>query len=94
MNRGLVLPLPTVLSENATISAGLSLFIDVMLAPPSCDVNAVLLFSSPESVEASPAVTEKSYKNHSCGSAQSHGYRGLPYAVSLFLFRFVACEVG
>ncbi|CDQ60087.1 unnamed protein product [Oncorhynchus mykiss] len=33
----------------------------------------------PESVEASPAVNEKNYPNHSCVSAQSHGYRGLPY---------------
>lgn len=55
-----------------------------MLALPSAYVKAALLFSSPESVEASPAVNEKSYKNHSCGSAQSQGYRGLPYAVSLF----------
>uniref|UniRef100_A0A3P9QB09 SET domain containing 5 n=1 Tax=Poecilia reticulata TaxID=8081 RepID=A0A3P9QB09_POERE len=36
---------------------------------------------SPESVEASPAVNEKNYNNHSCGSAQNHGYRGLPYAM-------------
>ncbi|XP_075880853.1 histone-lysine N-methyltransferase SETD5-like isoform X3 [Nelusetta ayraudi] len=36
--------------------------------------------SDPESVEASPAVNEKNYTNHTCGSAQSHGYRGLPYA--------------
>lgn len=37
---------------------------------------------SPESVEASPAVNEKNLNTHSCGSAQSHGYRGLPYTVS------------
>ncbi|XP_077385390.1 histone-lysine N-methyltransferase SETD5 isoform X3 [Festucalex cinctus] len=36
--------------------------------------------SDPESVEASPAVNEKNFNNHSCGSAQTHGYRGLPYA--------------
>ncbi|XP_028263070.1 SET domain-containing protein 5 isoform X10 [Parambassis ranga] len=36
--------------------------------------------SLPESVEASPAVNEKNY-NHSCGSAQSHGYQRLPYAM-------------
>ncbi|MGH0177730.1 UNVERIFIED_CONTAM: hypothetical protein FKN15_075882 [Acipenser sinensis] len=35
----------------------------------------------PESVEASPAVNEKNnYSNPSCGTAQNHGYRGLPYA--------------
>ncbi|GAA6096197.1 histone-lysine N-methyltransferase SETD5 isoform X3 [Tachysurus ichikawai] len=39
-----------------------------------------LISLSPESVEASPAVNEKTYSNHSCGSAQNHGYRGLPYA--------------
>uniref|UniRef100_G3PBQ2 SET domain containing 5 n=1 Tax=Gasterosteus aculeatus aculeatus TaxID=481459 RepID=G3PBQ2_GASAC len=38
----------------------------------------------PESVEASPAVNEKNYNNHSCGSAQGHGYCGLPYAVSSY----------
>uniref|UniRef100_A0A8C8H6G9 SET domain-containing protein n=1 Tax=Oncorhynchus tshawytscha TaxID=74940 RepID=A0A8C8H6G9_ONCTS len=37
---------------------------------------------APESVEASPAVNEKNYPNHNCGSAHSHGYRGLPYTVS------------
>lgn len=36
--------------------------------------------SDPESVEASPAVNEKAYSNHSCGNVQNHGYRGLPYA--------------
>ncbi|CAB1315496.1 unnamed protein product, partial [Coregonus sp. 'balchen'] len=33
----------------------------------------------PESVEASPAVNEKNYPNHNCGSAHRYGYRGLPY---------------
>uniref|UniRef100_A0A3B4ERL4 SET domain-containing protein n=1 Tax=Pygocentrus nattereri TaxID=42514 RepID=A0A3B4ERL4_PYGNA len=43
--------------------------------------HALFFFSlSPESVEASPAVNEKTYSNHSCGSTQNHGYRGLPYA--------------
>ncbi|XP_063071179.1 histone-lysine N-methyltransferase SETD5 isoform X2 [Engraulis encrasicolus] len=37
--------------------------------------------SDPESVEASPAVNEKTYSNHSCGTVQTHGYRGLPYAM-------------
>lgn len=45
------------------------------------EINPLNVICSPESVEASPAVSEKNY-NHSCGSAQSHGYRGLPYAVS------------
>ncbi|XP_062400582.1 histone-lysine N-methyltransferase SETD5 isoform X3 [Sardina pilchardus] len=39
--------------------------------------------SDPESVEASPAVNQKSYSNHSCGNVQNHGYRGLPYASSV-----------
>ncbi|XP_028906199.1 histone-lysine N-methyltransferase SETD5 isoform X2 [Ornithorhynchus anatinus] len=38
-------------------------------------------FSCPESVEASPAVSEKNvYSTHSYGTAQRLGYRGLPYA--------------
>uniref|UniRef100_A0A5F8GB31 SET domain containing 5 n=1 Tax=Monodelphis domestica TaxID=13616 RepID=A0A5F8GB31_MONDO len=37
--------------------------------------------SCPESVEASPAVCEKNvYSTHNYGTAQRHGYRGLPYA--------------
>ncbi|XP_076972773.1 histone-lysine N-methyltransferase SETD5 isoform X3 [Tamandua tetradactyla] len=40
-------------------------------SPPSC----------PESVEASPAVNEKSvYSTHNYGTTQRHGCRGLPYA--------------
>lgn len=36
---------------------------------------------SPESVEASPAVNEKSlYSTHNYGTTQRHGCRGLPYA--------------
>lgn len=42
---------------------------------------------SPESVEASPAVNEKSvYSTHNYGTTQRHGCRGLPYAVSMHLF--------
>ena len=55
------------------------------VAPSSVCLEEVILFAfcfSPESVEASPAVNEKNYNSHSCGSAQSHGYRGLPYTVS------------
>lgn len=37
--------------------------------------------SCPESVEASPAVNEKSvYSTHNYGTTQRHGCRGLPYA--------------
>lgn len=40
-------------------------------------------FCSPESVEASPAVSEKNvYSSHGYGGPQKHSYRGLPYAVS------------
>lgn len=40
-------------------------------------------FCSPESVEASPAVSEKNvYSSHGYGATQKHSYRGLPYAVS------------
>ncbi|XP_062970202.1 histone-lysine N-methyltransferase SETD5 isoform X5 [Cynocephalus volans] len=39
------------------------------------------LLSCPESVEASPAVNEKSvYTTHNYGTTQRHGCRGLPYA--------------
>uniref|UniRef100_A0A8U7MBQ3 SET domain containing 5 n=1 Tax=Corvus moneduloides TaxID=1196302 RepID=A0A8U7MBQ3_CORMO len=38
-------------------------------------------FCSPESVEASPAVSEKNvYSSHGYGATQKHSYRGLPYA--------------
>lgn len=47
--------------------------------------SAVGPFCSPESVEASPAVSEKNvYANHGYGASQRHSYRGLPYAVSTF----------
>uniref|UniRef100_A0A8C3UPG3 SET domain containing 5 n=1 Tax=Catharus ustulatus TaxID=91951 RepID=A0A8C3UPG3_CATUS len=40
-----------------------------------------LLGSFPESVEASPAVSEKNvYSSHGYGATQKHSYRGLPYA--------------
>uniref|UniRef100_A0A8C5SE20 SET domain containing 5 n=1 Tax=Laticauda laticaudata TaxID=8630 RepID=A0A8C5SE20_LATLA len=43
--------------------------------------SAVGPFCSPESVEASPAVSEKNvYANHGYGASQRHSYRGLPYA--------------
>uniref|UniRef100_A0A669P1F6 SET domain containing 5 n=1 Tax=Phasianus colchicus TaxID=9054 RepID=A0A669P1F6_PHACC len=38
-------------------------------------------FPLPESVEASPAVSEKNvYSSHGYGATQKHSYRGLPYA--------------
>ncbi|RMB98910.1 hypothetical protein DUI87_24455 [Hirundo rustica rustica] len=38
-------------------------------------------FDLPESVEASPAVSEKNvYSSHGYGATQKHSYRGLPYA--------------
>ncbi|XP_029681852.1 histone-lysine N-methyltransferase SETD5 isoform X3 [Takifugu rubripes] len=58
----------------------MSIVITLGVTTPETSYSDMAAGSDPESVEASPAVNEKNYKNHSCGSAQSHGYRGLPYA--------------
>ncbi|XP_047437994.1 histone-lysine N-methyltransferase SETD5 isoform X3 [Mugil cephalus] len=60
----------------------MSIVIALGVTTPETSYSDMAAGSDPESVEASPAVNEKNY-NHSCGSAQSHGYRGLPYASSV-----------
>ncbi|KAM9482594.1 histone-lysine N-methyltransferase SETD5 isoform 3-T3 [Clarias gariepinus] len=58
----------------------MSIAIALGVTTPETPYTDMAAGSDPESVEASPAVNEKTYSNHSCGSAQNHGYRGLPYA--------------
>ncbi|XP_040889448.1 histone-lysine N-methyltransferase SETD5 isoform X6 [Toxotes jaculatrix] len=58
----------------------MSIVIALGVTTPETSYSDMAAGSDPESVEASPAVNEKNYNNHSCGSAHSHGYRGLPYA--------------
>ncbi|XP_036426940.1 histone-lysine N-methyltransferase SETD5 isoform X5 [Colossoma macropomum] len=58
----------------------MSIAIALGVTTPETPYTDMAAGSDPESVEASPAVNEKTYSNHSCGSTQSHGYRGLPYA--------------
>ncbi|XP_043977645.1 histone-lysine N-methyltransferase SETD5 isoform X1 [Gambusia affinis] len=59
----------------------MSIVITLGVTTPETSYSDMAAGSDPESVEASPAVNEKNYNNHSCGSAQNHGYRGLPYAM-------------
>uniref|UniRef100_A0A3B1K7B6 SET domain containing 5 n=1 Tax=Astyanax mexicanus TaxID=7994 RepID=A0A3B1K7B6_ASTMX len=59
----------------------MSIAIALGVTTPETPYTDMAAGSDPESVEASPAVNEKTYSNHSCGSAQNHGYRGLPYAM-------------
>ncbi|KAM6927631.1 histone-lysine N-methyltransferase SETD5 [Xenentodon cancila] len=59
----------------------MSIVITLGVTTPETSYSDMAAGSDPESVEASPAVNEKNYNHHSCGSAQSHGYRGLPYAM-------------
>ncbi|XP_028263061.1 SET domain-containing protein 5 isoform X2 [Parambassis ranga] len=58
----------------------MSIVITLGVTTPETSYSDMAAGSDPESVEASPAVNEKNY-NHSCGSAQSHGYQRLPYAM-------------
>ncbi|XP_072328940.1 histone-lysine N-methyltransferase SETD5 isoform X4 [Scyliorhinus torazame] len=59
----------------------MSIVIPLGVTTPDTSYSDMAAGSDPESVEASPAVAEKnSYPNHNYGSAQHHGYRGLPYA--------------
>ncbi|XP_032893014.1 histone-lysine N-methyltransferase SETD5 isoform X3 [Amblyraja radiata] len=59
----------------------MSIVIPLGVTTPDTSYSDMAAGSDPESVEASPAVAEKnSYANHNYGSAQHHGYRGLPYA--------------
>ncbi|XP_035486114.2 histone-lysine N-methyltransferase SETD5 isoform X5 [Scophthalmus maximus] len=59
----------------------MSIVIALGVTTPETSYSDMAAGSDPESVEASPAVNEKNFNNHSCGSAQGHGYRGLPYAM-------------
>ncbi|XP_066554450.1 histone-lysine N-methyltransferase SETD5 isoform X1 [Amia ocellicauda] len=60
----------------------MSIVIPLGVTTPDTSYSDMAAGSDPESVEASPAVNEKdTYSNHSCGNAQNHGYRGLPYAM-------------
>ncbi|XP_061689662.1 histone-lysine N-methyltransferase SETD5 isoform X3 [Syngnathoides biaculeatus] len=58
----------------------MSIVITLGVTTPETSYTEMAAGSDPESVEASPAVNTKNFNSHSCGSAQSHGYRGLPYA--------------
>ncbi|KAG5836113.1 hypothetical protein ANANG_G00251150 [Anguilla anguilla] len=66
--------------ECAALLDVMSIVIALGVTTPETSYSDMAAGSDPESVEASPAVNEKNYSNHSCGSAQNHGYRGLPYA--------------
>ncbi|XP_028303528.1 SET domain-containing protein 5 isoform X2 [Gouania willdenowi] len=57
----------------------MSIIIALGVNTPETSYSDMAAGSDPESVEASPAVNENKH-NQSCGSTQSHGYRGLPYA--------------
>ncbi|RVE72699.1 hypothetical protein OJAV_G00043560 [Oryzias javanicus] len=59
----------------------MSIVIALGVTTPETSYSDMAAGSDPESVEASPAVNEKNLNTHSCGSAQSHGYRGLPYTM-------------
>ncbi|XP_038132587.1 histone-lysine N-methyltransferase SETD5 isoform X1 [Cyprinodon tularosa] len=59
----------------------MSIVITLGVTTPETSYSDMAAGSDPESVEASPAVNEKNCNSHSCGSAQNHGYRGLPYAM-------------
>ncbi|KAJ3602762.1 hypothetical protein NHX12_030510 [Muraenolepis orangiensis] len=59
----------------------MSIVIALGVTTPETSYSDMAAGSDPESVEASPAVNEKNYHSPSCGSAQSHGYRGLPYTM-------------
>ncbi|XP_039627029.1 histone-lysine N-methyltransferase SETD5 isoform X3 [Polypterus senegalus] len=59
----------------------MSIVIPLGVTTPDTSYSDMAAGSDPESVEASPAVSEKNnYSSHNCGNAQNHGYRGLPYA--------------
>lgn len=58
----------------------MSIAIALGVTTPETPYTDMAAGSDPESVEATPAVNEKTYSNHSYGSTQNHGYRGLPYA--------------
>ncbi|XP_045079674.1 histone-lysine N-methyltransferase SETD5 isoform X4 [Coregonus clupeaformis] len=59
----------------------MSIVIALGVTTPETSYSDMAAGSDPESVEASPAVNEKNYPNHNCGSAHRYGYRGLPYTM-------------
>ncbi|XP_005413071.1 PREDICTED: SET domain-containing protein 5 isoform X8 [Chinchilla lanigera] len=59
----------------------MSIAIPLGVTTPDTSYSDMAAGSDPESVEASPAVNEKSvYSTHNYGTTQRHGCRGLPYA--------------
>ncbi|KFO38334.1 SET domain-containing protein 5 [Fukomys damarensis] len=59
----------------------MSIAIPLEVTTPDTSYSDMAAGSDPESVEASPAVNEKSvYSTHNYGTTQRHGCRGLPYA--------------
>lgn len=73
-------PPPSSPSPSVAVLDVMSIVIALGVTTPETSYSDMAAGSDPESVEASPAVNEKNF-NHSCGSAQSHGYRGLPFAM-------------
>ncbi|XP_018114641.1 histone-lysine N-methyltransferase SETD5 isoform X6 [Xenopus laevis] len=62
----------------------MSIAIPLGVTTPDTSYSDMAAGSDPESVEASPAVSGKPvYATHNYPGTQSHGYRGLPYAVSM-----------
>ncbi|XP_010135623.1 PREDICTED: SET domain-containing protein 5 isoform X2 [Buceros rhinoceros silvestris] len=59
----------------------MSIAIPLGVTTPDTSYSDMAAGSDPESVEASPAVSEKNvYSSHGYGAPQKHSYRGLPYA--------------
>ncbi|XP_019392331.1 PREDICTED: SET domain-containing protein 5 [Crocodylus porosus] len=59
----------------------MSIAIPLGVTTPDTSYSDMAAGSDPESVEASPAVSEKNvYSSHGYGATQRHSYRGLPYA--------------
>uniref|UniRef100_A0A669P0D9 SET domain containing 5 n=1 Tax=Phasianus colchicus TaxID=9054 RepID=A0A669P0D9_PHACC len=59
----------------------MSIAIPLGVTTPDTSYSDMAAGSDPESVEASPAVSEKNvYSSHGYGATQKHSYRGLPYA--------------
>ncbi|XP_006888965.1 PREDICTED: SET domain-containing protein 5 isoform X1 [Elephantulus edwardii] len=59
----------------------MSIAVPLGVTTPDTSYSDMAAGSDPESVEASPAVNEKSvYSTHNYGTTQRHGCRGLPYA--------------
>ncbi|KAG2471301.1 SETD5 protein, partial [Polypterus senegalus] len=74
-------PLPSPPSPFPVVLEVMSIVIPLGVTTPDTSYSDMAAGSDPESVEASPAVSEKNnYSSHNCGNAQNHGYRGLPYA--------------